>query len=195
MEVAGEYSERVAGRLETERLTLRPWREEDAEAALGVYGAADVARWLDPAMDRVPDVDAMRLILQQWIAEDGRLMSPAGRWAIVLRQNQRIIGGATLLPLPPDNEDLEMGWQLAPDIWGRGYAAEAGRAVAAWAFAESCDEVVAVARVTNARAAATARRIGMQWVGETEKYYGMRMQVFRLRPADLDESPHPNRNR
>jgi len=195
MEVASEYSERVAGRLETERLTLRPWREEDAEAALGVYGAADVARWLDPAMDRVPDVDAMRLILQQWIAEDGRLMSPAGRWAIVLRQNQRIIGGATLLPLPPDNEDLEMGWQLAPDIWGRGYAAEAGRAVAAWAFAESCDEVVAVARVTNARAAATARRIGMQWVGETEKYYGMRMQVFRLRPADLDESPHPNRNR
>src|SRR5882757_4234544 len=146
-------------------------------------------------MGRDQDVDTKRLFLQQRLADNGRLMSPAGRWAIVLRQNQRIIGGATLLPLPPGNEDLEMGWQLAPDIWGRGYAAEAGRAVAAWAFAESCDEVVAVARVTNARAAATARRIGMQWVGETEKYYGMRMQVFRLRPADLDESPHPNRNR
>ena len=59
----------------------------------------------------------------------------------------------------------------------------------------SCDEVVAVARVTNARAAATARRIGMQWVGETEKYYGLRLQVFRLRPTDLDESPYANRNR
>jgi len=35
----------------------------------------------------------------------------------------------------------------------------------------------------------------MQWVGETEKYYGMRMQVFRLRPADLDESPHPRAHR
>ncbi|GFJ95034.1 hypothetical protein [Phytohabitans rumicis] len=33
---------------------------------------------------------------------------------------------------------------------------------------------------------ATARRIGMQWVGETEKYYGLRLQVFRLRPADLE---------
>ena len=193
--MASEYSDRVAGRLETERLTLRPWREDDAEAALGVYGAADVARWLDPAMDLVPDVNAMRLVVQQWIAEDGRLISPAGRWAIVVRQDHRVIGGATLLPLPPGNEDLEMGWQLHPDFWGRGYAAEAGRAVAAWAFAEGYDEVVAVARVTNARAAATARRIGMQWVGETEKYYGMRLQVFRLRPTDLDESLHANRNR
>lgn len=57
-------------------------------AALGVYGAAGVARWLDPAMDRVVDVHAMRLVLQQWIAEDGRLVSPAGRWAIVLRPEQ-----------------------------------------------------------------------------------------------------------
>jgi len=82
-----------------------------------------------------------------------------------------------------------MGWQLNPQTWGRGYATEAGRAVARWAFAEGFDEVVAVARVTNARAAATARRIGMEWVGETEKYYGLRLQVFRLRPADLDAAP------
>ncbi|MFD0744324.1 hypothetical protein ACFQ1L_22770 [Phytohabitans flavus] len=33
---------------------------------------------------------------------------------------------------------------------------------------------------------ATARRIGMQWVGETEKYYDMRLQVFRIRPGDID---------
>jgi RimJ/RimL family protein N-acetyltransferase len=138
-------------------------------------------------MDRVADVNAMRLVLQQWIAEDGRLISPAGRWAIMLRQDQRVVGGALLLPLPPGNEDLEMGWQLDPDVWGRGYAAEAGRAVATWAFAEGWDEVMAVTRVTNARAGATARRIGMEWVGETEKYYGLRLQVFRLRPTDLDD--------
>ena len=80
----------MAGWLETGRLTLRPWREDDAEAALGIYGAAGVARWLDPAMDLVPDVHAMRLVLQQWIAEDTRLISPAGRWAIVQRQDDRV---------------------------------------------------------------------------------------------------------
>jgi hypothetical protein len=29
----------------------------------------------------------------------------------------------------------------------------------------------------------------MEWVGETEKYYNMRLQVFRLRPGDLDVLP------
>src|SRR2546430_3300875 len=95
---------------------------------MDVYGEAGGARWLSPAMDRVPDVDAMRLVLQQWIAEDARLISPAGRWAIELREDHRLVGGAVLLPLPPGNEDLEMGWQLNPQTWGRRYATEAGRA-------------------------------------------------------------------
>jgi hypothetical protein len=34
----------------------------------------------------------------------------------------------------------------------------------------------------------------MEWVGETEKYFGLRLQVYRLRPPDLDAaSPGPNR--
>jgi RimJ/RimL family protein N-acetyltransferase len=181
----------VSKRLETERLILRSWRQQDVDAALAIYGQAAVARWLSPAMDRVPDANAMRLVLQQWIAEDARLVSPAGRWAIELREDHRVIGGAVLLPLPPGNEDLEMGWQLSPEVWGQGYATEAGRALARWAFAEGFEEILAVAREVNTRAAATARRIGMEWVGETEKYYGLRLQVFRLRPADLGgPGPH-----
>ena len=42
-------------RLRTERLILRPWNADDAEAALGAYGDAEVARWLTPAMERVHD--------------------------------------------------------------------------------------------------------------------------------------------
>ena len=45
----------------------------------------DVARWLAPEMDTVPDPAAMRLVLQQWVAEDARMLTPAGRWAIELR--------------------------------------------------------------------------------------------------------------
>jgi RimJ/RimL family protein N-acetyltransferase len=40
-------------------------------------------------------------------------------------------------------------------------------------------------RPANKRAVAVARRIGMEWVGETEKYHNLRLQVFRLRPGDL----------
>jgi hypothetical protein len=40
-------------------------------------------------------------------------------------------------------------------------------------------------RPANTRAAAMVRRIGMEWVGETEKYHRLRLQEFRLRPGDL----------
>ncbi len=175
----------VAEQISTRRLVLRPWRVEDAESALAIYGTADVSHWLSPVMDSVPDAAAMRLVLQQWTAEDARLISPAGRWAIERRDDRDLIGGAVLLPLPPDLVDIEMGWQLRPDAWRHGYATEAGRALARWAFAEGIDEVMAVSRPANARAAATARRIGMEWVGETDKYYDLRLQVFRVRPGDL----------
>jgi RimJ/RimL family protein N-acetyltransferase len=171
-------------RLETERLVLRPWNIDDASAALAAYGDAAVARWLAPAMDRVPDEAAMRLVLQQWVAEDERLFAPAGRWAIELRPGGQLIGGATLLPLAPDDE-FEVGWQLRPDAWGQGYATEIGRALARWAFDEGIEQVIAVVRPTNTRAEATVRRIGMEWVGETDKYHNLHLQEFRLRPADL----------
>jgi RimJ/RimL family protein N-acetyltransferase len=182
------YCGPVAQRLLTERLALRPWNAGDAEAALGAYGDAEVARWLAPAMDRVHDLAAMRLVLQQWIAEDARMMAPAGRWAIELRPEGRLIGGATLLPLPPD-EEFEIGWQLNPDTWGHGYATETGLALARWAFEQGIEQVIAVMRPANARAVATVRRIGMEWVGETEKYHDLRLQVFRLRPGDLTTAP------
>lgn len=171
-------------RLVTERLVLRPWTPDDAEAALAAYGDAQVARWLVPEMDTVADPAAMRLVLQQWVAEGARLLTPAGRWAVELRADQRLIGGATLLPLAPDDE-FEIGWQLIPTAWGHGYATETGLALARWAFDQGIEQVIAVVRPTNKRAEAMVRRMGMEWVGETEKYHNLRLQVFQLRPGDL----------
>jgi RimJ/RimL family protein N-acetyltransferase len=127
----------------------------------------------------------MRLVLQQWLAEDERMITPAGRWAIELRADGTLLGGATLLPLPPD-EEFEVGWQLKHDAWGHGYATETGLALARWAFQEGIEQVMAVVRPANARAEAMVRRLGMEWVGETEKYHDLRLQQYRLRPGDLD---------
>jgi len=178
------YRDLMAERLVTERLVLRPWAVGDAGAALSSYGDAEVARWLAPTMDRVGDEAAMRVLLQQWMAEDARMLTPAGRWAIELRQDGRLVGGTTLLPLPPDDE-YEIGWQLQRDAWGRGYATETGIALARWAFEQGLEQVIALVRPANARAMATVSRMGMEWIGETEKYHNLRLQVYRLRPADL----------
>ena len=87
--------------------------------------------------------------------------------------------------MPPQGEDLEIGWQLLPEMWGNGYATETTHGVAGWAFTQETDELFAVVRPGNTRAAAVARRNGMEWVGETEKYFGLTLQVYRLRPDDL----------
>jgi RimJ/RimL family protein N-acetyltransferase len=171
-------------RIRTPRLLLRPWAAADADAALTVFGDEQVARWLAPAVDRIPDVETMRALLARWAGE--RVTSPSGRWAVEAAESGEVVGAVALLPLPPDEVDFEIGWQLAPGAWGNGFAAEAGHAVAHYAFASGADEIFAVVRPRNARGAATARRIGMEWVGETEKYYALTLQVYRLRKGDLD---------
>lgn len=180
------------GTIRSPRLTLRPWVLEDAEAALAVYGEADVARWLSPAMERVDGVDRMRSLIGAWLGED--LEPPEGRWAVELSETGELVGGVAVLPLPPQGEDLEVAWQLAPHAWGQGYAAEAGHAVAHHAFASGVEELFAVVRTQNGRGAATAQRVGMEWVGETEKYYDLRLQVFRLRKGELDVPLPPQRS-
>jgi RimJ/RimL family protein N-acetyltransferase len=171
--------------LRSDRLLVREWTIDDAEAALEVYGVAEVASWLTPAMQQVPDVSAMRSVLEAWIEAQPNLVPPTGRWAVVRREDEAVIGGLALRLLPPYDEDIEMSWQLRPDAWGHGYATEAASALLSWAFTQDVDEVFAVARPDNTRAIAAARRLGMEWVGETTKYYGRRLQVFRVRRADF----------
>ena len=48
--------------LTTDRLIVREWEVDDADAALAIYGAAEVTRWLTPVMDRVTDAAAMRSV-------------------------------------------------------------------------------------------------------------------------------------
>jgi ribosomal-protein-alanine N-acetyltransferase len=173
--------------LTTPRLTIRDWAPDDAAAAFAVYGEERLAPWLLPALSPIPDVTAMRCVLeseQPW----PDAIPPSGHWALALRGEGLVVGGVSLRLLPPYEEDLEICWQLARSHWRHGYAAEAGRALARWAFTHGADEVFAVVWPGNDRSAATARRIGMEWVGETDKYYQRLLQVYRLRPGDLNVS-------
>ncbi len=170
--------------IRTPRLALRPWSPSDAPEALTIFGDDSVTRWLSPAMDRVSSVDEMAATISGW--RDEAPAPPAGRWAITSSADGDLLGGVAVLPLPPEREDLAVGWQLNPAVWGLGYAAEAGHAVAHHAFETGVDELFAVVRPRNTRGARTATSIGMEWVGETEKYYDLRLQVYRLRRGELD---------
>ena len=151
--------------LTTDRLVIRDWSIDDAEAAQEIYGSADVMHWLTPAMEQINDVAAMRSVLHAWQEAQPNLLPPRGRWAVQRREDGQVIGGLSIRLLPPYDEDLELSWQLLPGVWGHGYATEATRALIEWAFTQDTEELFAVARPNNVRAVATAKRLGMQWVG------------------------------
>lgn len=173
----------------TDRLVIRDWQDGDVAAALAVFGDERVARWLAPAREPVPDEAAMVALLEEWRTEvadaAGDLDRFVGRWALARREDDVVVGSVVLRTLPPHQEDLEIAWQLAPEHWGRGYASEGTRALAAWAFEQSASEVFAVVRPGNERAGEVAKRLDMEWVGITEKYYDLPLEVYRLRPSDL----------
>lgn len=173
----------------TPRLVVREWTEADAPAALAVYGRPEVAHWLSPAMDVVPDLAAMRAQLAGWIADTLASEAGIGHWAVTIAGTGAVVGGVSLHLLPVEEQDVEIGWQIAPEHWGNGYATEAARGLLDRAFANDVDEVFALVRPANRRAEAAAKRIGMTWVGETEKYYGLRLNVYRVRPSDLRPAP------
>jgi ribosomal-protein-alanine N-acetyltransferase len=170
--------------LRTDRLLVRDWSVTDADAALKIYGHDNVSRWLHD-LNRIPDAATMHAVLQGWITEQAGMAPGTGRWALVLRDGGTLVGGISLLPMPVPEADVEIGYQLAPEYWGRGYLTEVARALAHWAFQHSLVELFALVAPHNVRAAATARRIGMEWVGESNKYHQTRFAVFRLRPDDL----------
>ena len=174
-------------RIHTHRLMLRPWHIDDEIAACAIYGAREVARWLCPALPATVDRSDMRTHSAHLDRREGDAAGlPLGRWAITEKQSGQVIGGVALLPLPPERTDLEIGWQVAPAMRGLGTARRPAT-VAHQAFEKAgLSEVFAVARPATDRAVATARRVGMEWVGETSKYYGLYLQVYRLRKADLD---------
>jgi RimJ/RimL family protein N-acetyltransferase len=185
-----EHSVTVDGDvIRTRRLTLRPWRLEDTSSALDVFSDAEVTRWMAPALTTISTLTEMERLLSTWLNEAESLDVPQGRWAVVENSTGGLVGGAALLLLPPFGVDLEVGWQLGRQHWGQGFATEAGHAVAHQAFLQGEDEIFAVVRPNNRRGSATAQRVGMEWVGETDKYYNLRLEVYRIRSGDLDIGP------
>jgi RimJ/RimL family protein N-acetyltransferase len=184
-----DYCEIEGRNIRTRRVVMRPWSRRDVPDALSIYGSPAVAHWLEPEMSLVADSGTMADIVAAWIEESATALPPIGRWAITVPSSGRgrdVVGGAALLPFGPDGEDLQMAWQLQPTWWGRGLATEAGHALAHYAFISGAAEIFAVVRPHNRRAVAVAGRVGMEWVGETEKYYERELQVYRLLRADLD---------
>jgi RimJ/RimL family protein N-acetyltransferase len=165
--------------VETERCRVRDWRDEDADRVFDLYSRWEVARWLGAAPRVLAEPKEGLDLVRRWRAANAD--DPAtGRWAVERREDGVVAGTVVWLPLPNGDGELEVGWHLHPDSWGRGLATEAARAVVERGFAGGVPEVFAVTRPDNTRSQAVCLRLGMEPLGRTEKWYGVPLDLYRL---------------
>jgi RimJ/RimL family protein N-acetyltransferase len=150
--------------LVTDRLVLRPFREDDLDAYTALLTTPEVRRslHLSETYSRSDAWYGMAAWLGQWE------LRGSGQWALEERSTGEFIGRAGLhLPERPDWPGLEVGWVLHPSRWGSGYATEAGQRSIAYAFDElGAQQVFSVILPENKRSASVARRLGFRLVEE-----------------------------
>jgi RimJ/RimL family protein N-acetyltransferase len=144
--------------IETDRLILRAFREEDRAPLAAINGDPRVGEWLGGAIDRTAS-DALLDRLNAEIARDG-----FGFFAAERKADGRLVGmiGIRAQKDAPPAPCLELGWRLAVEAQGQGYATEGARALLDWGFAtQGNDEILAWTAASNLRSQAVMRRIGM----------------------------------
>ena len=145
--------------LRTERLLLRQWRASDREPFAALNADPAVMEHFPAPLDRAAS-DAVVDRARAHIDEHGW-----GWWAVEVIESGSFIGFVGLSRADFDQSwtpAVEIGWRLAQEAWGRGYATEAARAVLAQAFdVLELDEVVSFTATTNTRSEAVMRRIGL----------------------------------
>lgn len=145
--------------LQTERLLLRHWQSADRAPFAALNADPEVMHHFPERLtrrqsDALADRIGLAMERQGW-----------GLWALEERATGRFIG-FTGLARPgfqaPFMPAVEIGWRLERAAWGHGFASEAARAAAQFAFGElALAEIVSLAVVANERSRAVMRRLGM----------------------------------
>ncbi|MCY4530209.1 MAG: GNAT family N-acetyltransferase [Chloroflexi bacterium] len=140
--------------LETERLTLRRFRLTDVDDVIAFANDEEWQRYL-PLPYPYERVHGEQFVAESFL-KDWK-SKPA--FAVVL--DDMVIGEINL-SIDKRRQTAGMGYGIARQHWGNGYATEAARAVVAWAFEALCiAKVYAYANVDNSQSWRVMERIGM----------------------------------
>jgi RimJ/RimL family protein N-acetyltransferase len=154
----------------TGRLVLRKPRPEDAPDLAAAYADPDVVRFIgDGGTATLLEVEqGIAQWLERWESWGMSLFS------LERREDGRIIGRAGFLRWDPETwqvggNETELGWLLARDCWGQGYATEAALALRDWAFGErGLTRLISLIQHANLRSVRVAERLGERYERDVE---------------------------
>src|SRR5262249_40115036 len=152
--------------LRTERLILRPWRDEDVAAFVRLNGDPEVMAQTGGTRTAAVSEVAARSIRDPFDRHG------FGVWAVELPGGESFIGFIGLARADfeaPFTPCVEIGWRLARAHWGLGYATEGARAALDFGFRQlDVDEIVAYTHATNLRSRRVMEKLGMSHRAEDD---------------------------
>jgi RimJ/RimL family protein N-acetyltransferase len=148
--------------LRTDRIVLRALREDDTPALAKLHSDAEVVRFLgagrpEPSLGKAWDYIALHT--GHWA------MKGCGKWALADAKTDEFIGRVGYIDCPYEWPGLELGWTVAREHWGKGYASEAAAVALDWGFKTlGRNEIISIIHPDNTRSARVAERLGERLV-------------------------------
>ena len=163
--------------LETDRLLLRPFTEDDFDDYAALCADPEVMRYAGECrpLSRGEAWRHMAMILGHW------QLRGYGLWAIELKSEQKVIGRVGCFE-PEGWPALEVGWMLARDCWGKGYASEATKAALNWVWSElHVSEVIHIIHPENLNSIKLAERVAAH-LFEQGTFQGFETLIYKSLP-------------
>jgi len=157
--------------LETKRLILRRWREDDFEAYASLCADPQVMRYLGgKTFDRTEAWRHLAMMIGHW------QLRGYGLWAVEEKATGQFAGRIGFLN-PEGWPGFELGWTLKREFWGKGYATEGARRALEYAFKKLDKQVISLIHPENLSSIRVAERLG-ETVEGTAKIMGIDVLVY-----------------
>jgi RimJ/RimL family protein N-acetyltransferase len=156
--------------IETERLLLRLPRIVDASDLLEAFADPEAMRYIGDGSttDLAGAEEAVGRWLERWDAWG------IGMFVVERMEDARVLGRAGFLRWDPETWEIggtetELGWGLAREHWGHGYATEAALALRDWALRErGLTRIISLIQPENARSVRVAEKLGERYERDVE---------------------------
>ncbi len=159
-------------RIETARLVLREFVEDDWQAVRAYQSDPRYLRYTD--WTGRTEADA-RAFVGMFLAQQAQEPRRKFQLALTLRSNGLLIGNCGIRVNDPDLGEANIGYELASEHWGQGYATEAARAILAFGFTDlGLHRVWAECVAENAGSAHVLEKLGMRREAHFREHWRMR---------------------
>jgi len=146
--------------IKTARLILRKFTLEDALAVYQFSSNKEVQKYTGDILIHSID-EAKSIIKNVWSADYQK--HGYGRWAVVYKENQKIIGFAGLKYLP-ELELTDIGFRFLPEYWNKGIATEASIPILKYGFnVLKLDKIIGIADPKNTGSCKVLEKIGLSF--------------------------------